>query len=124
MDNNRDLDMESIIKNVECWYQEIAQKSKEEVDAFYQTRVSTKQPIPAHGLQVRCGNCLVCVFQFQELQDKRGKYCDDLQSNKCEISELTRMIQKLQCELENVKKQVGGTQRPCVSGGQLRHGGR
>lgn len=39
MDNNRDLDMESIIKNVECWYQEIAQKSKEEVDAFYQTRV-------------------------------------------------------------------------------------
>nr|XP_013810915.1 PREDICTED: keratin, type II cytoskeletal 4-like [Apteryx mantelli mantelli] len=81
MDNNRDLDMESIIKNVECWYQEIAQKSKEEVDAFYQTR-------------------------FQELQDKRGKYCDDLQSNKCEISELTRMIQKLQCELENVKKQV------------------
>lgn len=40
MDNNRDLDMESIIKNVECWYQEIAQKSKEEVDAFYQTRVS------------------------------------------------------------------------------------
>ncbi|XP_029821554.1 keratin, type II cytoskeletal 73-like, partial [Manacus vitellinus] len=81
MDNNRDLDMESIIKNVECWYQEIAQKSKEEVDAFYQTR-------------------------FQELQDKRGKYCDDLQSNKCEISELTRMIQKLQCELESVKKQV------------------
>ncbi|PKK18630.1 keratin, type II cytoskeletal 8-like [Columba livia] len=81
MDNNRDLDMESIIKNVECWYQEIAQKSKEEVDAFYQTR-------------------------FQELQDKRGKYCDDLQSNKCEISELTRMIQKLQCELENAKKQV------------------
>uniref|UniRef100_A0A8C0VRZ0 Keratin, type II cytoskeletal-like n=1 Tax=Cyanistes caeruleus TaxID=156563 RepID=A0A8C0VRZ0_CYACU len=58
MDNNRDLDMESIIKN------------------------------------------------FQELQDKRGKYCHDLQSNKCEISELTRMIQKLQCELESVKKQV------------------
>uniref|UniRef100_A0A674GI95 IF rod domain-containing protein n=1 Tax=Taeniopygia guttata TaxID=59729 RepID=A0A674GI95_TAEGU len=81
MDNNRDLDMESIIKNVECWYQEIAQKSKEEVDAFYQTR-------------------------FQELQDKRGKFCHDLQSNKCEISELTRMIQKLQCELESVKKQV------------------
>uniref|UniRef100_A0A8C3XCH4 Keratin 4 n=1 Tax=Cyanoderma ruficeps TaxID=181631 RepID=A0A8C3XCH4_9PASS len=81
MDNNRDLDMESIIKNVECWYQEIAQKSKEEVDAFYQTR-------------------------FQELQDKRGKFCHDLQSNKCEISDLTRMIQKLQCELESVKKQV------------------
>jgi len=56
-------------------------------------------------------NCLVSCFQFQELQDKRGKYCDDLQSNKCEISELTRMIQKLQCELENVKKQVREAQR-------------
>uniref|UniRef100_A0A8C3BX83 IF rod domain-containing protein n=1 Tax=Cairina moschata TaxID=8855 RepID=A0A8C3BX83_CAIMO len=46
-----------------------------------------------------------------ELQDKRGKYCDDLQSNKCEISELTRMIQKLQCELENVKKQVDAREK-------------
>lgn len=41
MDNSRDLDMEGIIKSVECCYEEIAQKSKAEVEAFYQTRVST-----------------------------------------------------------------------------------
>lgn len=43
MDNSRDLDMEGIIKSVECCYEEIAQKSKAEVEAFYQTRVNTAQ---------------------------------------------------------------------------------
>lgn len=42
MDNSRDLDTDCIIKNVEGWYKEIAQKSKEEVDVLYQTRVSSK----------------------------------------------------------------------------------
>ncbi|XP_067386025.1 keratin, type II cytoskeletal 4-like [Emydura macquarii macquarii] len=81
MDNNRDLDTDCIIKNVECWYKEIAQRSKEEVDALYETR-------------------------FQELQDKRGRYCDDLERNKHEIAELTRLIQKLQYETDHVKKQI------------------
>lgn len=40
MDNNRDLDVEGIIREIECWYEEIAQKSKAEVDALYRTRVS------------------------------------------------------------------------------------
>lgn len=65
MDNNRDLDMESIIKNVECWYQEIAQKSKEEVDAFYQTRVSTKQPGCLTAAQGAAGQkCQLSWFWF------------------------------------------------------------
>lgn len=45
MDNSRDLDMEGIIKSVECCYEEIAQKSKAEVEAFYQTRVSVHTTI-------------------------------------------------------------------------------
>lgn len=68
--------------------------------------------------QAKSDGCPVSWFQFQELQDKRGKYCDDLQSNKCEISELTRMIQKLQCELESVKKQVGDVSRDSSDTGQ------
>lgn len=71
--------------------------------------------------QAKGDNCPVSWFQFQELQDKRGKFCHDLQSNKCEISELTRMIQKLQCELESVKKQVGDVSKEV---GQLRHRAR
>ncbi|KAG6926845.1 keratin, type II cytoskeletal 4-like [Chelydra serpentina] len=81
MDNSRDLDTDCIIKNVEGWYQEIAQKSKEEVDVLYQTR-------------------------FQELQDKRGRFSEDLERNKHEIAELTRLIQKLQGEADHVKKQI------------------
>uniref|UniRef100_A0A8C0GET9 Keratin 4 n=1 Tax=Chelonoidis abingdonii TaxID=106734 RepID=A0A8C0GET9_CHEAB len=81
MDNSRDLDTDCIIKNVEGWYKEIAQRSKEEVDVLYQTR-------------------------FEELQDKRGRFCEDLERNKHEIAELTRLIQKLQCETDHVKKQI------------------
>ncbi|XP_027527565.1 keratin, type II cytoskeletal 8-like [Neopelma chrysocephalum] len=49
MDNSRDLDMEGIIKSVECCYEEIAQKSKAEVEAFYQTRVSEIPPDTVPG---------------------------------------------------------------------------
>uniref|UniRef100_A0A8C4KYK0 Keratin, type II cytoskeletal cochleal-like n=1 Tax=Dromaius novaehollandiae TaxID=8790 RepID=A0A8C4KYK0_DRONO len=85
MDNSRDLDMEGIIKSVECCYEEIAQKSKAEVEAFYQTRL-------------------------EELHSSRGKFCNDLKNNQSEIAELNRMIQKLQCESDNVKKQIAALQ--------------
>lgn len=45
-------------------------------------------------------------FQFQELQVQRGKYTDDLKINQHEIAELSRVVQKLQCEHDAVKKQV------------------
>lgn len=45
--------------------------------------------------------------QLEELHSSRGKFCDDLRNNQSEIAELNRMIQKLQCESDNVKKQVG-----------------
>ncbi|OXB56699.1 hypothetical protein ASZ78_006893 [Callipepla squamata] len=174
MDNSRDLDMEGIIKSVECCYEEIAQKSKAEVEAFYQTRVSTAQvtmkPFTKITLRRTSDLCDVaqthplvfmhcnlikkteskrnptnkspqgppkvppgCYFgallqlqsapslegvvpsitlspshvQLEELHSSRGKFCDDLRNNQSEIAELNRMIQKLQCESDNVKKQVG-----------------
>ena len=39
MDNNRDLDLDSIIAEVKAQYEEIAQKSKAEAEALYQTKV-------------------------------------------------------------------------------------
>ncbi|XP_025069194.1 keratin, type II cytoskeletal 6C-like [Alligator sinensis] len=81
MDNNRDLDMEGIIREIECWYEEIAQKSKAEVDALYRTR-------------------------FQELQETKGRYCNDLKCNHHEITELSRVVQRLQHNLDNAKKEV------------------
>ncbi|XP_061470887.1 keratin, type II cytoskeletal 4-like [Rhineura floridana] len=85
MDNSRDLDMDLIIKNVEAWYQSIAQRSKEEANAFYENR-------------------------FQELQEQRGKYSYDLKINRHEIADLTRLVHKLQYEHDAIKKQVGTLQ--------------
>uniref|UniRef100_A0A8C3I512 Keratin 4 n=1 Tax=Chrysemys picta bellii TaxID=8478 RepID=A0A8C3I512_CHRPI len=48
----------------------------------------------------------VSGYQFEELQDQRGRFCEDLERNKHEIAELTRLIQKLQGETDHVKKQI------------------
>ncbi|XP_053413892.1 keratin, type II cytoskeletal 73 [Nycticebus coucang] len=80
MDNNRSLDLDSIIAEVRAQYEEIALKSKAEAEALYQTK-------------------------FQELQLAAGRHGDDLKYTKNEISELTRLIQRLRSEIESVKKQ-------------------
>ncbi|XP_040844921.1 keratin, type II cytoskeletal 73-like isoform X1 [Ochotona curzoniae] len=80
MDNNRSLDLDSIIAEVRTQYEEIAQRSKTEAETLYQTK-------------------------FQELQLAAGRHGDDLKHTKNEISELTRLTQRLRSEIENVKKQ-------------------
>ncbi|XP_071990677.1 keratin, type II cytoskeletal 7-like [Engystomops pustulosus] len=80
MDNNRALDLDSIIAEVKSQYEEIAQKSRVEAEAVYQNK-------------------------FQELQATAGRHGDDLRTTKAEISELNRSIQRLQAEIENVKAQ-------------------
>lgn len=40
MDNNRSLDLDSIIAEVKAQYEEIAQKSKAEAESLYQSKVS------------------------------------------------------------------------------------
>ncbi|XP_025029463.1 keratin, type II cytoskeletal-like [Python bivittatus] len=85
MDNSRGLDIDSIIKNVEAWYQSVAMGSKAEVNALYENR-------------------------FQELQQQRGKYSQTLKINQQEITDLTRLIHKLQSEYDVIKKQVNAFQ--------------
>nr|XP_042698114.1 keratin, type II cytoskeletal 5-like isoform X2 [Chrysemys picta bellii] len=80
MDNNRNLDLDSIIREVKAQYEEIAQRSRAEAESCYQCK-------------------------FEELQVTAGKHGDSLRDSKSEISELNRMIQRLQAEIENVKKQ-------------------
>ncbi|XP_060109155.1 keratin, type II cytoskeletal 4-like [Heteronotia binoei] len=80
MDNNRDLDLDSIIAEVKTQYEEMALRSRAEVDAMYQSK-------------------------FQELQLTAGKHDDALKNSKVEISELSRLIHRLRGETENVKKQ-------------------
>uniref|UniRef100_A0A8P0NMZ6 Keratin 3 n=1 Tax=Canis lupus familiaris TaxID=9615 RepID=A0A8P0NMZ6_CANLF len=85
MDNNRSLDLDSIIAEVKAQYEDIAQRSKAEAEALYQTKLG-------------------------ELQTTAGRHGDDLKNTKSEIMELNRMIQRLRAEIENVKKQNANLQ--------------
>ena len=46
MDNNRDLNLDSIIDEVRAQYEDIALKSKAEAEALYQTKVSWAEARP------------------------------------------------------------------------------
>ncbi|XP_054033361.1 keratin, type II cytoskeletal 6A isoform X1 [Dryobates pubescens] len=80
MDNNRHLDLDSIIQEVRQQYEQIAQSSRAEAEAWYQS-------------------------QYEQLQSTAGRHGDSLRNTKIEIQELTRNIQRLRAEIESVKKQ-------------------
>ncbi|KFQ04715.1 Keratin, type II cytoskeletal 4, partial [Leptosomus discolor] len=80
MDNNRNLDLDSIIAEVKAQYEEIANRSRAEAESWYQCK-------------------------YEELQATAGKHGDSLRDTKTEISELNRMIQRIRAEIESVKKQ-------------------
>nr|XP_048690756.1 keratin, type II cytoskeletal 4-like [Caretta caretta] len=85
MDNNRDLDLNSIIAEVKAQYEDIANRSRAEAEAWYQSR-------------------------YQELQVTATTHGEDLKVTRNEISEVSRVIQRLKAELDSVKKQIAGLQ--------------
>ncbi|XP_007518268.2 keratin, type II cytoskeletal 79 [Erinaceus europaeus] len=80
MDNNRCLDLDGIIAEVRAQYEEIAQRSRAEAEAWYHSK-------------------------YEELQVTAGKHGDNLRDTKNEIAELTRTVQRLQGEVDAAKKQ-------------------
>ncbi|XP_071989098.1 keratin, type II cytoskeletal cochleal-like [Engystomops pustulosus] len=80
MDNSRDLDMDSIIAEVRAQYEDIANRSRAEAEAMYQSR-------------------------FEDLRMAAGRNGNDLQNSKNEIAELNRTIQRLKGEIECAKSQ-------------------
>ncbi|XP_052603496.1 keratin, type II cytoskeletal 6A-like isoform X2 [Peromyscus californicus insignis] len=85
MDNNRSLDLDSIIAEVKAQYEETAQRSRAEAESWYQTK-------------------------YEELQVTAGRHGDDLRNTKQEITEINRMIQRLRSEIDHVKKQCANLQ--------------
>ncbi|XP_052017074.1 keratin, type II cytoskeletal 75 isoform X1 [Apodemus sylvaticus] len=85
MDNNRNLDLDSIIAEVKAQYEDIANRSRAEAESWYQTK-------------------------YEELQVTAGRHGDDLRNTKQEISEMNRMIQRLRSEIDAVKKQCSSLQ--------------
>ncbi|KAL7989787.1 hypothetical protein Chor_012453 [Crotalus horridus] len=80
MDNNRSLDLNSIIAEVKAQYEDIANRSRTEAESWYQSK-------------------------YEELQVSAGRHGDDLRNTKTEIAELNRAIHRLQSEIDNAKKQ-------------------
>nr|XP_013813947.1 PREDICTED: keratin, type II cytoskeletal 8 [Apteryx mantelli mantelli] len=80
MDNNRSLDLDSIIAEVKAQYEEIASRSRAEAESMYQ-------------------------IKYEELKTTAGKHGDDLRNTRTEINELNRMIQRIQAEIEALKNQ-------------------
>ncbi|XP_039244965.1 keratin, type II cytoskeletal cochleal-like, partial [Pipra filicauda] len=80
MDNSRSLDLDSIIAEVKAQYEDIANRSRAEAEAWYQSK-------------------------YEQLQVTAGKHGDDLRNTKNEITEINRVIQRLQGEIESAKAQ-------------------
>uniref|UniRef100_A0A671XAZ1 Keratin, type II cytoskeletal 8-like n=1 Tax=Sparus aurata TaxID=8175 RepID=A0A671XAZ1_SPAAU len=80
MDNSRNLDMDAIVAEVRAQYEDIANRSRAEAETWYQTK-------------------------YAEMQQSVGRYGDDLKSSKAEIAEMTRLINRLQSEIDMVKAQ-------------------
>ncbi|XP_035164714.1 keratin, type II cytoskeletal 1-like [Oxyura jamaicensis] len=83
MDNNRELNMDGAVEEVRQEYEAIAQKSKAEVDAMYRGR-------------------------YQDLQNMWVNQREQLRNSYQEIQELTRQIQRLQPEIEILRKKNTG----------------
>ncbi|CAH2224875.1 keratin, type II cytoskeletal cochleal-like, partial [Pelobates cultripes] len=80
MDNSRDLDLDGIIAEVRSQYEDIANRSRAEAEAMYQSR-------------------------FEELRTAAGRNGNNLQSSRDEICELNRTIQRMKGEIDSVKAQ-------------------
>uniref|UniRef100_A0A2K5PTV4 Keratin 72 n=1 Tax=Cebus imitator TaxID=2715852 RepID=A0A2K5PTV4_CEBIM len=92
MDNNRDLDLDSIIAEVRAQYEEIALKSKAEAEALYQTKCANLETAIVDAEQR--GDCA--------LKDARAKL-DELESALYQAKEeLARMLREYQ-ELMSLK---------------------
>ncbi|XP_075447969.1 keratin, type II cytoskeletal cochleal-like [Ascaphus truei] len=85
MDNNRSLNLDSIVEEVKALYEDITKRGRAEAEAAYRNK-------------------------FQQLQDAAGQQGDSMKSSRHEISELNRAIQRLKTEIKNVKKWIAKLQ--------------
>uniref|UniRef100_A0A5F8GAU5 IF rod domain-containing protein n=1 Tax=Monodelphis domestica TaxID=13616 RepID=A0A5F8GAU5_MONDO len=79
MDDNRCLDLKSIIAEVKTQYEEIAKRSRAEAESWYQTK-------------------------YEELKVTAGKHEEYLRETKKEIAELTHAVRRLKGEIDSMKK--------------------
>ncbi|KAI3357623.1 hypothetical protein L3Q82_016031, partial [Scortum barcoo] len=110
MDNSRALNMDQIVSGVKAQYEDIAARSREEAESWHKTK---EYPFPRDPPSSNLiFNCLSFVplfglrrHQFDQMSAEASQYDNELRSTKGEISELTRMISRLQNEIHAAKAQ-------------------
>uniref|UniRef100_G1KVF7 IF rod domain-containing protein n=1 Tax=Anolis carolinensis TaxID=28377 RepID=G1KVF7_ANOCA len=80
MDNSRGLNMDCVMEVYRRQFEEISSRSRAEAEAW-------------------------CRCQYQELKTTAAKHCDNLRHVKEELSEITRVVHRLESEVSNVKAQ-------------------
>ncbi|XP_004711409.1 keratin, type II cytoskeletal 78 [Echinops telfairi] len=80
MDNNRCLDFSDIITKVQAQYEEVARTSKAEAEALYQTK-------------------------YCELEASVQSHGDSIRESRAQISQLHQAIQRLQSQMQTLRKQ-------------------
>uniref|UniRef100_H3BE29 Keratin, type II cytoskeletal 8 n=1 Tax=Latimeria chalumnae TaxID=7897 RepID=H3BE29_LATCH len=80
MDNSRNLDMDGILEEVKAQYEQMANNSRKETEAYYQNKI-------------------------KEVTASAGQHGDNLRSTKQEINEMNRCISRLQNEIQSLKDQ-------------------
>ncbi|XP_074076841.1 keratin, type II cytoskeletal 4-like [Macrotis lagotis] len=93
MDNNRTLNLDGILVEIQTQYEEIVEKSKAEADTLYHAK-------------------------YQELQITAGKHGEDVKVLKTKISELNRTIQRIRAEIDRVKKQNASVEQAIMEAEQ------
>ncbi|KAM6976902.1 keratin, type II cytoskeletal 8-like [Aplochiton taeniatus] len=81
MDNSRALNMDQIVSEVKAQYEDIAERSRAEAENWYKAK-------------------------FDQVSSQADQYNADLRNNKVEITDLTRLINRLQSEIQGAKGQV------------------
>ncbi|CAB1436141.1 unnamed protein product [Pleuronectes platessa] len=100
MDNSRSLNMEQIVAEVKSQYEDIAAHSREEAEAWYKSKVAKQKTA---GLKFKNESLL----QFDQMSVQASQFGDELRVVKAEVAEVTRLISRLQSEIEAVKAQRG-----------------
>ncbi|XP_065142298.1 keratin, type II cytoskeletal 5 [Paramisgurnus dabryanus] len=80
MDNSRNLDMEAIVAEVRAQYEEIANRSRADAEVWYKQK-------------------------FEEIETTSAQYGDEVRNTKIELAEVSRVVSRLQSEIETIKAQ-------------------